>query len=97
MKNFFKGLGKAFLYAMAYLVPQFSVSILFIAGYIFIETAKQTAAGDVINQNLLAYQAQLFILDNTGWILIVSAVVTLLIYLLVALIRKKNFFKTVNL
>lgn len=97
MKNFFKGLGKAFLYAMAYLVPQFSVSILFIFGYVFIETAKQTAAGDAINQNLLVYQAQLFILNNTGWILIVSAVVTLLIYLLVALIRKKNFFKTVNI
>lgn len=85
-KNFFKGVGKALVYFLVYIVLQILVGA--VLGTV---VTTRLAMSGVTDAAALQAQAVEQILSMTGMMILISGVLTLLVYWIVFLIRKKKF------
>ncbi|MFR4352531.1 MAG: lysostaphin resistance A-like protein [Roseburia sp.] len=96
-KNFFKGAGKALIYFAVYfgmqLLVSLGMSVIITAGLM----ADARLPGGQIDYAALQSQATEEMYALSGWLILISGVVTLLIYWLGFLIRKKKFLAEVQI
>lgn len=90
--DIFKQLGKALCYYALFLGTQAIVSVVMsIAGGIIVGM-KYALSGDTLSPEAMATEVTNMVLDNTGWIVLIYTVLTLLFLWIFFLIRKKKLF-----
>jgi len=99
MKNFFKSIGKAALYFAVYYVTQLIVSFVYGTIWSAGKTAELMAAGETVDAVALSEQLVAHLMEDQTLLLLTfwSGVITLVIYWIRFAVRKKNFFKEVEI
>lgn len=96
MKNFFKAVGKALLYFAVYFGTQIGVSFVFSILMSTKLTMEMMETEGTIDAALLSEQLMDRVMDQAMLMTFIAGVLTLLIYWIVFLIRKKKFVKEVG-
>lgn len=97
MKNFFKSIGKAFVYFFVYLATQLIVSFVFGAVWSAKKTAELMAAGEAVDAMALTEELSILIMDKAMEMTFWAGAIALLIYWIRFAVRKKNFFREVEI
>lgn len=97
MKNALKAIGKAAVYFGIYFLAQILVSLIYSVVLSAQLTVKMMAADGMLDTALLEIQLTEAIYANAMEMTLVSAVLVLLIYWLVCIIRRKKFHVEVNI
>lgn len=95
MKNGLKAIGKSMVYFAVYLLTQIAVSIVFAIGLTARLTMELMAAGEELDTNQMMLQVSEEIINQAMLMTFIAGVITLFIYWIVFLIRKKKFKKEV--
>ncbi len=96
MKNFLKQVGKAVCYTSLFIGMQFLAFIIFGVIYV-VQVFALLNAGFQISQEKIVEGINTYLLENTGWIAVLSGLLTLFFAWFVFAIRKKKFLKEANL
>ena len=97
MKNFLKSIGKAALYFAVYFVTQLIVSFVYGTIWSAKKTAELMAAGETVDAMALTEQLATQIMDKATEMIFWAGIIALIIYWIRFAVRKKNFFKEVQI
>lgn len=97
MKNFFKAIGKAILYFAVYIIVQLVISFTYGIVWTIIKIMEITASGQEPDNMLLTQQLTEQLLNDTMMLTFLTGAITLLIYWISIVIRKKKFLKEVEI
>lgn len=97
MKNFLKAFGKAVIYFAVYFVTQLVVSMVYGVVWTASKTAELMAAGQEVDPMALTEQLATQIMDKATEMIFWAGIIALIIYWIRFAVRKKNFFKEVQI
>ena len=97
MKKFLKSIGKAFIYFAVYFATQLVVSMVYGVAWSAKMTAELMAAGETADAVALTEQLAAQIMDKAMEMTFWAGIITLIIYWIRFAVRKKNFFKEVEI
>jgi len=97
MKKFFKALGKATLYVLTFVFSQFLVALLFAISVAALLVMRSDVLNNPSGMQDLIERLQQVTLESMNLISILSAVFTLIIFLIAVKARKKSFARETSL